>query len=64
MPNTVSFNEQYPEITESDKLYARAVNIMTPVTQTLAKGPGQYITGVAPKYLKKRKGWPCMGCGW
>jgi glutamate-1-semialdehyde aminotransferase len=29
---------------------------MTPVTQTLAKGPGQYINGVAPKYLKKGKG--------
>jgi glutamate-1-semialdehyde aminotransferase len=29
---------------------------MTPVTQTLAKGPGQYINGIAPKYLKKGKG--------
>lgn len=29
---------------------------MTPVTQTLAKGPGQYINGVAPKYLKRGKG--------
>ena len=55
MPNTIAFNEQYPVITESDNLYARAVNIMTPVTQTLAKGPGQYITGVAPKYLKRGK---------
>ncbi|KAA2243537.1 aminotransferase class III-fold pyridoxal phosphate-dependent enzyme [Chitinophaga agrisoli] len=55
MPNTISFNEQYPVITASDKLYARAVNIMTPVTQTLAKGPGQYVTGVAPKYLKRGK---------
>lgn len=53
MPNTVSFNDHYPVITESDKLYARATGIMTPVTQTLAKGPGQYINGVAPKYLKR-----------
>ena len=56
MPNTVRFNEDYPVITESNKLYERAQPIMTPVTQTLAKGPGQYINGVAPKYLKKGKG--------
>lgn len=56
MPNTVSFNEEYPDITESDKLYKRALGIMTPVTQTLAKGPGQYIKGIAPKYVKKGKG--------
>ncbi len=55
MPNTIAFNDQYPVITESDKLYARAANIMTPVTQTLAKGPGQYINGIAPKYLKRGK---------
>jgi glutamate-1-semialdehyde aminotransferase len=29
---------------------------MTPVTQTLAKGPGQYVDGVAPKYLRKGNG--------
>jgi glutamate-1-semialdehyde aminotransferase len=56
MPNTVTFNSNYPVITGSDQLYARAAKIMTPVTQTLAKGPGQYINGVAPKYLKKGKG--------
>ncbi|UAY51523.1 aminotransferase class III-fold pyridoxal phosphate-dependent enzyme [Ferruginibacter albus] len=56
MANKVAFNENYPSIVESNKLYDRAVNIMTPVTQTLAKGPGQYINGVAPKYLKKGKG--------
>jgi len=56
MPNTVSFNEDYPVITESDKLYERAVEIMKPVSQTLAKGPGQYIKGVAPKYMKRAKG--------
>ena len=50
------FNEDYPVITESEKLYQRALPIMTPVTQTLAKGPGQYIKGIAPKYLKKGKG--------
>jgi glutamate-1-semialdehyde 2,1-aminomutase len=56
MPNKVTFNENYPNITESNKLYERAQPIMTPVTQTMAKGPGQYINGVAPKYLKKGKG--------
>ncbi|HVW63159.1 MAG TPA: aminotransferase class III-fold pyridoxal phosphate-dependent enzyme [Puia sp.] len=56
MPNKVAFNETYPVITESDGLYDRALPIMTPVTQTLAKGPGQYVNGVAPKYLKRGKG--------
>jgi glutamate-1-semialdehyde aminotransferase len=28
---------------------------MHPVTQTLAKGPGQFMKGLAPKYLKKGK---------
>ncbi|HEY4060606.1 MAG TPA: aminotransferase class III-fold pyridoxal phosphate-dependent enzyme [Puia sp.] len=55
MPNKIAFNEDYPVITESDNLYERAVPIMKPVTQTLAKGPGQYVNGVAPKYLKKGK---------
>ena len=56
MPNTVSSNENYPDITKSDELYARAQKIMTPVTQTLAKGPGQYTKGVSPKYVKRAKG--------
>ncbi|MCI0448697.1 MAG: aminotransferase class III-fold pyridoxal phosphate-dependent enzyme [Chlorobi bacterium] len=56
MPNTIKFNENYPIITESDKLYARALGLIPTVTQTLAKGPGQYIKGVAPKYLVKGKG--------
>ena len=56
MPNTISSNENYPDITQSDALYARAVQIMHPVTQTLAKGPGQYTKGVSPKYVKRAKG--------
>ncbi|WP_230678864.1 aminotransferase class III-fold pyridoxal phosphate-dependent enzyme [Hymenobacter properus] len=56
MPNTVSSNENYPDISKSDELYARAQRIMTPVTQTLAKGPGQYTKGVSPKYVKRAKG--------
>jgi glutamate-1-semialdehyde 2,1-aminomutase len=56
MPNKIAFNENYPDITLSDKLYERAFNVQKPVTQTLAKGPGQFTKGVAPKYLVKGKG--------
>jgi len=56
MPNKVAFNEEYPVTTNSDALFERAKSIMTPVTQTLAKGPGQYVDGIAPKYLKRGQG--------
>jgi len=56
MPNKVAFNENYPDISQSDKLYNRALKVQKPVTQTLAKGPGQFTKGVAPKYLVKGKG--------
>jgi glutamate-1-semialdehyde aminotransferase len=56
MPNTVQYNERYPDITQSNKLYNRALSLIPSQTQTLAKGPGQYIKGVAPKYLVRGKG--------
>lgn len=56
MPNKVKFNKKYPEIVRSDKLYERALKVQKPVTQTLAKGPGQFTNGVAPKYLVKGDG--------
>lgn len=56
MSNSIKFNENYPDITESDKLYERALKVQKPVTQTLAKGPGQFTKGVAPKYLAKGQG--------
>jgi glutamate-1-semialdehyde 2,1-aminomutase/spore coat polysaccharide biosynthesis protein SpsF len=56
MPNKIAFNENYPDITISDEWYARALKVQKPVTQTLAKGPGQFTNGVAPKYLVKGKG--------
>jgi len=56
MTNTVKFNENYPIIEESNTLYQRATGLIPAYTQTLAKGPAQYINGVAPKYLKKGKG--------
>ncbi len=55
MKNKIAFNENYPDITESDLLYKRALGLIPSVTQTLAKGPGQYVNGVAPKYLKRGK---------
>ncbi len=45
-----------PSIEESDRCYLRAVNLIPGVTQTLAKGPGQYVKGVAPKYLQRGQG--------
>ena len=45
-----------PTITESDKIWARSVGLIPVGTQTLAKGPGQYVKGVAPKYARKGKG--------
>jgi glutamate-1-semialdehyde 2,1-aminomutase len=56
MANNIALNNNFPNITESDKLYQRALNVQKPVTQTLAKGPGQFTKGVAPKYLVKGKG--------
>ncbi len=56
MPNTVRLNQDYPVITKSDAYYARALGLIPAVTQTLAKGPGQYVKGVAPKYLLRGKG--------
>ncbi len=54
--NTVRFNEEFPAIEQSDALYRRALGLIPAGTQTLAKGPGQYVKGVAPKYLVKGKG--------
>lgn len=56
MPNTITSNKHYPTITHSDSLYERALKVQKPITQTLAKGPGQFTKGVAPKYLQKGKG--------
>lgn len=56
MSNGVRLNENYPVIEESDKLYQRALGLIPSVTQTLAKGPQQYVKGIAPKYLQRGKG--------
>jgi glutamate-1-semialdehyde aminotransferase len=46
----------FPSITISDEYYHRALTLIPCVTQTLAKGPGQHVNGVAPKYLRRGKG--------
>lgn len=56
MPNTVSFNPQLPDITQSNTWWRRAQGLIPAGTQTLAKGPTQFSNGVAPKYLLKGKG--------
>jgi glutamate-1-semialdehyde 2,1-aminomutase len=56
MANKIQLDNNYPEITQSDLLYQRALKVQKPVTQTLAKGPGQFSKGVAPKYIVKGKG--------
>jgi glutamate-1-semialdehyde aminotransferase len=55
-PNKIQFNPDYPGIKNSDELYNRAKNIIPSVTQTLAKGPSQYVFGIAPKFIQKGKG--------
>ena len=56
MPNKVEFNKDYPTITKSDEYYKVALELIPAQTQTLAKGTGQNIKGVAPKYLQRGKG--------
>lgn len=42
--------------TRSESLWARATPIIPAGTQTLSKGPTQYVDGVAPKYLQRGEG--------
>lgn len=56
MPNTVRFNAALPSISVSQSWYQRGLQVQKPITQTLAKGPGQFSKGVAPIYLQKGKG--------
>jgi len=56
MPNKISLKNDFPVIEKSNRLYNRALGLIPSATQTLAKGPGQWVNGVAPKYLEKGKG--------
>jgi glutamate-1-semialdehyde 2,1-aminomutase len=56
MPNSVRFNPEDPAIAESERWLSRATGLVPALTQTLAKGPGQYVRGVAPVYAQRGKG--------
>jgi glutamate-1-semialdehyde-2,1-aminomutase len=40
----------------SESLWQQAVDIIPAGTQTFSKGPGQYVNGVAPKYIQRAEG--------
>jgi glutamate-1-semialdehyde aminotransferase len=54
--NRVTLNAEDPRIDVSDALYARARRLIPAATHTLAKGAGQHVNGVAPKFLQSGKG--------
>jgi glutamate-1-semialdehyde 2,1-aminomutase len=56
MPNGVTLKQDYPVIEKSNEFYQRSIGLIPSNTQTLAKGPTQYVNGVAPKYVKSGKG--------
>jgi glutamate-1-semialdehyde aminotransferase len=56
MSKVAQVERSLPVITRSDEWYLRATGLIPGYTQTLAKGPGQYVEGVAPKYLQRGKG--------
>ena len=45
-----------PTITESQSWLARAEHLIPSATQTLAKGPGQHVRGVAPVFARRGNG--------
>lgn len=56
MPNRVALDQELPVVSASQALWERAATLIPAGTQTLAKGPTQYVDGVAPKYLARGKG--------
>src|SRR5262249_33426337 len=54
--NRVAKNRKDPVIARSKSLWERAKQLIPGGTQTLAKGPGQHIQGVAPMYLARGRG--------
>jgi glutamate-1-semialdehyde aminotransferase len=47
---------RYPDITRSNELWARAQGLIPATGNLLAKAPGQWTEGVAPKFLDRGKG--------
>lgn len=56
MSNGVRFDQRLPDIERSKQLLKRASGLIPSFTQTLAKGPTQYVGGVAPIYLQRGAG--------
>jgi len=56
MEQSASSNPGFPVVRNSEELYNRADGLIPAHTQTLAKGPTQYVDGVAPKYVMRGKG--------
>jgi glutamate-1-semialdehyde aminotransferase len=56
MSKVAHVERSLPVIARSDEWHVRATGLIPGYTQTLAKGPGQYVAGVAPKYLQRGKG--------
>ncbi len=49
-------NPNKRDLSQSEALWERAIRIIPKGTQTLSKGPDQFVDGVAPKYLVRGKG--------
>ena len=56
MPNSIKHNSNYPTISQSLAMLEKAREIMHPVSQTLAKAPGQFSEGVCPVYVESALG--------
>jgi len=56
MANKIEFNNEFPIIDKSNAIYLKALDLIPAVTQTMAKGPSQYVNGIAPKYLESGRG--------
>jgi glutamate-1-semialdehyde aminotransferase len=56
MPNSIRLNADYPNIEQSEAWFGRSIGLIPAHSQTLAKGPTQYVSGIAPKYLQCAEG--------
>jgi len=56
MANKIKLDNDYPDVFKSLKLLERSRGLIPANTQTLAKGPTQYVQGVSPVYLYYGKG--------
>jgi glutamate-1-semialdehyde 2,1-aminomutase len=56
MSNGIRFDQALPNIERSTELLRRAKGLIPAYSQTIAKGPTQYVRGVAPAYLERGAG--------